>query len=106
MNSVLVRTLHKALNNRPNSITLDERQRAFRNTDECFDNAMLLDLFLKYHRLKLKSLFLLVLDLAKAFDSLIIKNAGSYVCEIIMVNLSVNISNFSSKITMYLLLFG
>ena len=66
---VLVRTLHKVLANRLKIIPLDERQRAFREVNGCSDNIFLLDMALRYHRLKHKQMFLTSIDIAKAYDS-------------------------------------
>lgn len=57
VSSAIIRTLHKifALRLRK-SVALDERQRAFRPTDGCSDNIFLLDLALRYHFQKHKSL--------------------------------------------------
>lgn len=70
VSSVLVRTFHKILANRLKvSVPLDDRQRAFRETDGCSDNVMLLDMTLKYHQKKHRSVYVAILDMAKAFDS-------------------------------------
>jgi len=50
-------------------VKLDQRQRAFRPTDECSDNVFLVDMLLRYHRSKHKPLFMASLDIAKAFNS-------------------------------------
>lgn len=69
ISSVIVRTFHKVLANRLKCISLDERQRGFRDTDGCSDNTMLLDMVLRYHRSKFKSMFMASIDMRKAFDS-------------------------------------
>lgn len=70
VSSVLIRAFHKILATRMAAeIRLDQRQRAFRPTDGCSDNVFLLDLILKHHHRKHKSLFVASLDVAKAFDS-------------------------------------
>jgi len=69
ISSVLIRTLHKILAMRmANSISLDQRQRAFRATDGCSDNVFLLDMISRYHHTRHKPLFVASLDIAKAFD--------------------------------------
>ncbi|CAB0034374.1 unnamed protein product [Trichogramma brassicae] len=67
--SVLLRTYHKVLADRLKSLELDARQRAFIEADGCADNTSLLDMLLKYHQSKIKTLFLVMLDMQKAFDS-------------------------------------
>lgn len=69
MSSVIVRTFHRVLANRLKSLELDPRQRAFRNTNGCAENVALLDMALKYHQQKSKKMFVAVIDMAKAFDS-------------------------------------
>lgn len=69
MPSVIVRTFHKALANRMKSIQLDSRQRAFRDTEGCAENVVLLDMAIRYHHRKHRKMFMAVLDMAKAFDS-------------------------------------
>lgn len=69
MTSVLVRTFHKVLAERLKVIPLDSRQRGFREADGCAENVMLLDMTLKYHQEKRRKMFLAILDMAKAFDS-------------------------------------
>lgn len=69
VSSVWTRTFHKVLANRLKTVTIDARQRAFLATDGCSDNIMLLDLVLRYHKEKSKNLFIAILDMAKAFDS-------------------------------------
>lgn len=68
--SVLMRCLHKILAQRlDNSVEIDSRQRAFRRMDGCASNTYLLDLVLRHHRRKLRSVFIAVVDVSKAFDS-------------------------------------
>lgn len=70
VSSVLIRTLHKIFASRmARAVELDQRQRAFRPTDGCSDNVFLLDLMLRYHNKSHKPLFIVSLDIAKAFDS-------------------------------------
>lgn len=69
MSSVIIRTFHKILANRLKKIELDPRQRAFREGDGCAENIVLLDMVLKYHHRENKKMFMAVLDMAKAFDS-------------------------------------
>ena len=69
VSSVIVRTFHKILANRLKVIKLDSRQRAFISADGCAENTILLDMALKYHQKKSKKLFVAILDMAKAFDS-------------------------------------
>ncbi|CAL7932861.1 unnamed protein product, partial [Xylocopa violacea] len=70
ISSVLVRVLHKVLATRMGQkIALDQRQRAFRNSDGCAENIFLLDTVLRYHHQAHKPLFIASLDVAKAFDS-------------------------------------
>lgn len=81
ISSVIIRTLHKVLAKRmAKSITLDQRQRAFRKTDGCSDNIFLLDLILRHHHAKHKPLFMASLDLAKAFDSVTHKTIQETLC--------------------------
>ena len=69
--STLVRGFHKVLARRLGRlVSLDERQRAFRSTDGCADNVFLLDLILRYHYSRHKPLFVVSVDVAKAFDRL------------------------------------
>jgi len=71
VSSVISRCLHKILTARlDRDVEIDSRQRAFRRVDGCANNIFLLDLSLRSHRRKLRSIFVAVLDLAKAFDSL------------------------------------
>ena len=71
ISSVWIRTLHKILAGRlVRKIELDQRQRAFRQTDRCSDNIFLLDLMLRMHHSRKKPLYIALLDIAKAFDSL------------------------------------
>lgn len=70
MSSVMVRLFHKVFANRLSKIEMDERQRAFRKTNGCAENIALLDMVLTQHRKKTKKLFLAVIDMAKAFDSI------------------------------------
>lgn len=68
--SVLIRGLHKILAKRVEAaLDIDQRQRAFRNTDGCADNTFLLDTILRYHRKKYRSVYIASLDVSKAFDS-------------------------------------
>ncbi|CAL7932959.1 unnamed protein product [Xylocopa violacea] len=68
--SVLTRCLHRVLASRLSStITIDDRQRAFRNTDGCRDNIFLLDVILKYHNKMFKDVYMASLDVQRAFDS-------------------------------------
>lgn len=69
MASVLTRCLHKILANRLKSVQLDQRQRAFRESDGCADNITMLDILLEHLRKKARSMYMVVLDVAKAFDS-------------------------------------
>ncbi|CAB0028302.1 unnamed protein product [Trichogramma brassicae] len=69
VSSVLLRTFHKILANRLKEVPLDPRQRAFTDTDGTTDNICLLDTALKYHHSRFKSLYLAMLDMQKAFDS-------------------------------------
>ena len=63
--------IHKILAKRVSKeIPLDDRQRGFRPTDGCLDNITLLDIALRYHNNKFKTLFLATLDVTKAFDSI------------------------------------
>ena len=56
ISSVWIRTLHKILAGRlARKIELDQRQRAFRQTDRCSDNIFLLDLMLRMHHLRKKT---------------------------------------------------
>lgn len=69
--SVVIRCFHKILASRLSKcLHLDDRQRAFRSSDGCSENIYLLDLALRYHHRKFKSLFLASIDVSKAFDSL------------------------------------
>lgn len=68
--SVLTRTIHKALANRLLScLQIDTRQRAFLPIDGTSNNILDLDLLLRYHRAKFKSIYLASIDIAKAFDT-------------------------------------
>lgn len=70
VSSVITRTFHKILANRMSKhVQLDERQKAFRNIDGCADNILTLDLLLRLHHGKHKPLFMVSLDVAKAYDS-------------------------------------
>lgn len=69
VSSVLVRTLHKVLANRLKHVRIYTRQKAFRKCDGCAENTVLLDLALSYHWARHKKMFVAVLDMAKAFDS-------------------------------------
>lgn len=50
-------------------VVLDQRQKAFLPKDGCAENIFDLDLILKYHRQNFKPLYMLSIDIAKAFDS-------------------------------------
>jgi len=77
VSSVIIRTLHKVLAKcMAGAIKLDQRQRAFRPTDGCSDNVFLVDMVLRYHRNKHRSLFMATLDIAKAFDSVTHRTIG------------------------------
>lgn len=70
VSSVITRCLHKILAQRlDRNIELDNRQRAFRRMDGCASNTYLLDLVLRSHRKKLRSVYVAVIDVSKAFDS-------------------------------------
>ena len=70
ISSVFVRALHKLMSVRLNRvITLNERQKAFVPVDGCLQNTLLLDHLIKEARSNGKSLNLVGIDLAKAFDS-------------------------------------
>lgn len=69
ISSVLVRGYHKVLASRFKAIKIDSRQRAFRETDGCADNTIILDAILRYHHAHFKGMHLAILDVAKAFDS-------------------------------------
>nr|XP_012215484.1 PREDICTED: uncharacterized protein LOC105667926 [Linepithema humile] len=62
-------TTDSEVSEREEHIRLGQRQRAFRPTDGCSDNIFLLDLVLRYHYKRHKSLYMASLDIAKAFDS-------------------------------------
>ena len=65
-------------------ISLDERQREFRATDGCADNVFLLDLILRHHHTRHKSLYIASIDVAEAFDSVahsaIMQTSGARGC--------------------------
>lgn len=70
VSAVLMRAFHKVLATRlSKQVKFDQRQRAFRPTDGCSDNVFLLDMVLRDHHARHKSLFVASLDIAKAFDS-------------------------------------
>ena len=52
-----------------NKISLNKRQKAFVPADGCFENIFLLDTLIKLSRNEKRALNLIVIDLAKAFDS-------------------------------------
>lgn len=67
---MLQRTLHKILAARlAKAVNLDDRQCAFRPLDGCAINTLVLDLVLRSHQQKLRSVFVATLDVSKAFDS-------------------------------------
>ena len=66
---VLVRLFHKILNERLEFILLDPRQRGFREGYGCAENVTLLDMILRYHHDRHRSVFIAELDMAKAYDS-------------------------------------
>lgn len=70
---VLIRAFHKILACRLRSVRIDDRQRAFRDTDGCSDNICLLDLALRFTRRHIGQLFMASTDVAKAFDSVSFK---------------------------------
>lgn len=68
---ILLRGLHKILARRMEAaLNIDARQRAFRSTDGCADNTLLLDTILRYHRREFKSLHMASIDVSKAFDAI------------------------------------
>ena len=68
--SVLARLLHKILANRlTKAVPIDRRQRAFMNHDGCVDNTTLCDLVLKYANQRSKEVYMCIMDVSKAFDS-------------------------------------
>lgn len=69
ISSVMVRLFHRVLAKRLNTIKIDERQRAFRDTDGCNDNIFILDMVLRYQYHARKEVFIASTDIAKAFDS-------------------------------------
>ncbi|CAL7932908.1 unnamed protein product [Xylocopa violacea] len=71
VSSVITRCFHKILaNRRSKKLPFDDRQRGFRSADGCSENVFLLDMTLRYHHQRFKSLFLSSIDIAKAFDSI------------------------------------
>ncbi|CAL7932882.1 unnamed protein product [Xylocopa violacea] len=71
VSSVITRCFHKILANRlSKKLPFDDRQRGFRSADGCSENVFLLDMTLRYHHQRFKSLFLSSIDIAKAFDSI------------------------------------
>ena len=69
VSSVILRTFRKVLANRLKAVSLDKRQRGFISTEGGTDNTVLLDLILRFHRERFKSMFMASLDMRKAFDS-------------------------------------
>lgn len=70
VSSVLIRALHKVLANRMSKLVdLDRRQKAFRKLDGCAESVVILDLILRSHHGRNRSLYMASLDVAKAFDS-------------------------------------
>ncbi|CAK9834488.1 Retrovirus-related Pol polyprotein from type-2 retrotransposable element R2DM [Anthophora retusa] len=70
VSSNIARLLHKILAKRMMiNMSIDLRQRSFRETDGCSENVFLLDLALRYHQLHHKPLYMASIDVAKAFDS-------------------------------------
>lgn len=68
--SIMTRAYHKILAKRlAESIDLDHRQKAFLPKDGCAINVFEIDLILKYHRQNFKPLYMMSMDVAKAFDS-------------------------------------
>lgn len=68
--SVITRAYHKILARRLTSAAdLDPRQKAFLPVDGCAENIFDIDLILRYHRQNFKPLYMLSMDIAKAFDS-------------------------------------
>lgn len=68
--SVLLRTFHKILDKRLRQIVhLRDEQRAFKSTDGCFENIMILSTLLKTSHAAGRSLYMANIDLSKAFDS-------------------------------------
>lgn len=78
--SVLVRCFHRILANRLSSFEFDNRQRAFRKTDGCTDNTVLVDFIQRYHHTKYRKMFLANLDMAKAFDSVSLDSIKTTMC--------------------------
>lgn len=50
-------------------VQIDSRQRALQPIDGCSENTFKLDYALKYHRQNFREMFLVSLDVAKAFDT-------------------------------------
>ena len=70
ISSVFVRLLHKILSRRiGEACNLNKRQRAFVPVDGCFENVYLLDHMIAQSRKLRRKLFLVGIDLSKAFDS-------------------------------------
>lgn len=68
---ILLRGLHKILAKRMEAaLNIDLKQRAFRSTDGCADNTLLLDTILRYHRKEYKSVYMASIDVSKAFDAI------------------------------------
>jgi len=68
--SIFVRHLHCILAKRlASQVNLDPRQRGFRASDGCAENITLLDLLIKHSHAKYSSCYMMILDVAKAFDS-------------------------------------
>ncbi|KAL0098513.1 hypothetical protein PUN28_020469 [Cardiocondyla obscurior] len=63
------RTAGKEVTTQKETLDIDPRQRAFRSTDGCADNTLLLDTLLRYHRKKYKSMYMASIDVSKAFDT-------------------------------------
>ena len=70
LSSMVVRLLHRILAGRiSSSIKLNERQKAFVPLDGCAQNTFLLDHLIRSYRKDKKDLFIIGIDLSKAFDS-------------------------------------
>ena len=68
--SVLAKLMHKILaNGLTKAVPIDRRQRAFMNHDGCVDNTTLCDLVLKYTNQRYKEVYMCMMDVSKAFDS-------------------------------------
>lgn len=66
---MILRVFHRILANRISGLDFYERRRAFRQADGCADNTTLLDFILRYHHKSHKKMYLVTLDMAKAFDT-------------------------------------